>query len=172
MTPVVHAQGLAVNRLSLLNESRTIRRIYQSHESVMIKIFSYLSFWVVIDWINIVSSINFAAQAAFLYGFRLPVAESGRLARPSGAACAKKGGHLGACSVRRNWYRSLSTSLVPPWYLRKASESSGKLAAFWKNPESICSKSQNFKSSKIQHHSHFWQKLRKFIKNQQKISNF
>ena len=33
------------------------------------------------------------------------VAESGRL-RPSGAACAKKGGHLGACSVRRNWYRS------------------------------------------------------------------
>ena len=92
MTPVVHAQGLAVNRLSLLNESRTIRRIYQSHESVMIKIFSYLSFWVVIDWINIVSSINFAAQAAFLYGSRLPVAESGR--RPSGAA-SKKGGASG-----------------------------------------------------------------------------
>ena len=75
MTPVVHAPGLAVNRLSLLNESRTIRRIYQGNEAVMIKIFSYLSFWVVIDWINIVSSINFAAQAAFLYGFRLPVVQ-------------------------------------------------------------------------------------------------
>ena len=56
MTPVV--QGLAVNRLSLLNESRTIRRICQGNEAVMIKIFSYLSFWVVIDWINIVSSIS------------------------------------------------------------------------------------------------------------------
>ena len=58
---------------------------------------------------------------------------SGR--RPSGAACARKAGHLGACSLRRNWYRSLSTSLVPPEGFGKLR----KVAAFWKNPEKIWS---------------------------------
>ena len=93
--------------------------------------------------------------------YRTEVAESGRregraelLAKRS--CYLKEGVHLGECSVRRNWYRSLSTSLVPP-------EGFGKLrnvAAFWKNPEKKWSK-----FSKI---------LTKFVsykKNQQFFSN-
>ena len=58
--------------------------------------------------------------------------------RPAGRAELLAKRVLAKCSVRRNWYRSLSTSLVPPWYLlgtslvphwylRKASESSQKI---------------------------------------------
>ena len=75
-------------------------------------------------------------------GSLLQDAKSRRAAglRPSAAACAKSGSPLAKCSVRRNWYRSLSTSWVPPEYLQKASEGFGKFAAFWKNPERFWSK--------------------------------
>ena len=43
---------------------------------------------------------------------------------------ALKRGHLGACSVRRNWYRPLSTSLVHP-------EGFGKLLHFGKIPKKL-----------------------------------
>ena len=42
--------------------------------------------------------------------------------------------HLGACSVRRSWYRSWG-SVGIPWRLRKASESSGKLLHSGKIPK-------------------------------------
>ena len=65
------------------------------------------------------------------------VAESGRL-RPSAAASEKVGGHLGTRSVRRNWYRSLSTS--------------GRLQ---KARESCCILKKSRKNSV----KHFWQKF-------------
>ena len=34
--------------------------------------------------------------------------------RPSAAACAKKRASVGACSVRRNWYRSLNAAWMLP----------------------------------------------------------
>ena len=46
----------------------------------------------------------------------------------SAAACAKKGISAGACSVRRNWYRSLNAA----WSER---DSSGKLLHFGKFPK-------------------------------------
>ena len=85
---------------------------------------------------------------------------------------ALKEGVLAKCSVRRNWYRSLSTSLVPPWYLLGTSlvppEGFRKLrtvAAFWNNPENIWSKFRK-KSAK------FWQVLQNFVKNQQNVQQF
>ena len=70
---------------------------------------------------------------------------------------ALKRGHLGACSVRRNWYRSLGF----PWCGVKASEGFGRLrkvAAFWKNPKNIWLKfSKNSANS-------YWQNLRFFGK--------
>ena len=83
--------------------------------------------------------------------YRTEVAESGRregraelLAKRS--CYLKEGVHLGESSVRRNWYRSLSTSLVPP-------EGFGKLLHFRKIPKKIGQNLAKINSAK------FWQNL-------------
>ena len=65
------------------------------------------------SWYNLLN-VNLHAESEHTFsGVHKPmelhmVAESGRLGRAE--LLAKKGGHLGACSVRLNWYRSLNAA--------------------------------------------------------------
>ena len=66
---------------------------------------------------------------------------------------------MAKCSVRRNWYRSLSTSLVLPWYLLGTSLVPPRyLRKVRKNPEKISSKFGKI----LEQLRKFWQKLEFF----------